>query len=237
MDEYIKKFKEKGKIVIEDITHSVLSQKSHSEFSDYLVGSLRKWFPISSGAIAVAMKSNFELNLKTNSNEELINLKNKAMQNKKNYIKSEDGSKEEFLNQYAQSNKILEEDYKDYSIDSKSYEIIMGIDLNKIKEQRKINAKTIYEKLKNNFNIRFLFENYNEEDCLLFVPILLNNETRNELRKFLISKNIYLPVHWPLEEKINNIFDKEMSLICDQRYSYKEIENYLDLIINYFENK
>lgn len=48
MDVYIKKFKEKGKIVIEDITHSILSSKKYSEYSDYLVGSLRKWFPIAS---------------------------------------------------------------------------------------------------------------------------------------------------------------------------------------------
>lgn len=48
MDIYIKKFKEKGKIIIEDITHSILSSKIYSEFSDYLVGSLRKWFPIAS---------------------------------------------------------------------------------------------------------------------------------------------------------------------------------------------
>lgn len=237
MDEYIKKFKEKGKIVIEDITHSVLSQKSHSEYSDYLVGSLRKWFPISSGAIAACMNSNFELDLRNDSNEELINLKNKAMQNKKNYIKTEDGSKEEFLNQYAESNKILEKDYQDYSIDLKSFEIIMGIDLEKIKSKRKENAKTIYEKLKSNFNIRFLVEEYDEEDCLLFVPILMNNETRNNLRKFLISKNVFLPVHWPLDEKINNIFDRELSLICDQRYEKEQIEEYIDLIINYLENQ
>lgn len=237
MERYIKKFKEKGKIVIEDITHSILSKKSYSEYSDYLVGSLRKWFPISSGAIAVAMNSNFELELKNNSNEELINLKDKAMQNKKAYINSKEGNKEEFLNQYAESNKILSEDYKDYSIDLKSYEIIMKIDLEKIRKQRRENAKVIYNKLKNNMNIRFFVEDYNEDDCLLFTPILLKNETRNELRNYLISKNVFLPVHWPLEERINNIFEKELSLVCDQRYTEKQIEGYIDLIIDYLNER
>lgn len=235
MEKYIKKFKEKGKIVIEDVTHSILSKKRYSQYSDYLVGSLRKWFPISSGALAVAMNSNFDLDLKRNSNEELINLKNKAMENKKNYIKTEEGSKEEFLNQYAESNKILEKDYQDYSIDLKSFEILMGIDLDKIKLKRKENVKIIYEKIKNKFDFRFLAEKYDEEDCLLFVPILINNEMRNNLRKFLISKNVFLPVHWQQEEKINNIFDRELSLVCDQRYRKEEIEEYMDLIINYFE--
>ena len=234
MDKYIKIFKEKGKIVIEDITHSILSQNSYSENSDYLVGSLRKWFPISSGGIAVAMNSKFEFELENKQNEKLINIKTKAMKNKKIYIENKEGKKEQFLNQYTESNKILENDYKDYSIDSNSLKIIMGINLEKIRNQRKENVKTIYEKLKNILEIRFLVDNYDEEDCLLFVPILMESEIRNDLRNYLIAKNIYLPIHWPQEEKINNIFDKELSLVCDQRYKKEQIEEYMDLIINYF---
>lgn len=234
MEEYIKKFKEKGKIVIEDVTHSVLSKKGYSQHSDYLVGSLRKWFPVSSGGFAVAMNSKFELEVENKQNEELIKTKTEAMQNKKQYIENKNSSKEYFLNQYTKSNKILENDYKDYSIDEKSFEIIMGIDLEKIKNQRRENAKLIYEKLKNVLDIRFLIDSYNEDDCLLFVPILIKNETRNDLRDYLISKNIYLPIHWPQEEKINNIFEKELSLVCDQRYNKEQIEEYINLVINYF---
>lgn len=48
MNSYIEKFKSIGKIVIEDITHSIFSIKKFSSYSDYLVGSLRKWLPIAS---------------------------------------------------------------------------------------------------------------------------------------------------------------------------------------------
>lgn len=235
MDEYIQKFKAKGKIIIEDITHSILSEKRYSENSDYLVGSLRKWFPISSGGIAVALNSKFELDLKENSNQELIDIKYKAMQNKKNYIESKDVEKKEFLDQYAESNKILENDYQDYSIDRKSYDIIMGIDLEKIINQRKENVRVIYGKMINNSKLKFLLEIPEENDCLLFVPIILKNNLRNSLRQYLIQNDVYLPIHWPLEEKINNIFEKELSLVCDQRYSSKEIEVYIDLILDYLK--
>lgn len=235
MEEYIKRFKEKGKIIIEDITHSILSEKRYSEYSDYLVGSLRKWFPISTGGIVVNRNSKFALELKENSNEQLINVKNEAMRKKKAYIKNNEGSKEEFLDKYNESAKILNEDYKDYSIDEKSYEIIQGINLDKIKQSRRENAKLIYEKLIKNPNIKFLINKYNENDCLLFVPILLENSKRNELRNYLISEKIYLPVHWPMEEKINNIFDRELSLVCDQRYTKQQIENYINLVINYLQ--
>lgn len=233
MDEYVRKFKQKGKIVIEDITHSVLNKNGFSESSDYLVGSLRKWFPISSGGIAVALNSNFEIEFKKDSNQELIGIKNKAMQNKMLYIKNNEGSKEDYLNQYAESNKILANDYKDYAIDKKSYDIIMKIDLENIRKQRRKNVKIIYEKLKNNSRMKFLIEGYNEEDCILFVPVILENKLRNDLRDYLVQNDVYLPVHWPLEEKLNNIFDKELSLVCDQRYDKTQIEDYINLIIDY----
>ena len=236
MEKYIQKFKEKGKIVIEDITHSVLTEKRYSIYSDYVVGSLRKWFPITSGGIAVSMNSKFDIDLKEDSNETLIEVKSNAMQKKKKYIENNTGAKEEFLTQYAESNEILDNDYKDYPIDSKSFEIIMGIDLEKIKKQRNKNTKLIYNKLKNNYKINFLVEKYREEDCLLFVPILLNNTLRNSLKEFLIQKHVYLPVHWPLDQKINNIFDKELSIICDQRYSEEQISKYIELIVEFLEN-
>ncbi len=237
MDFYIKEFKNRGKIVIEDITHSILSTKKYSNYSDYLVGSLRKWFPTASGGIAVNMKSNFEIELDKKSNEKLIDIKNAAMQNKKEYLntKNED-SKEVFLKQYSESGKILDEDYKNYSIDDESLKIIMGIDIQNIINTRIKNSKTIYEKLKNNKEIKFLIDNYNEKDGLLFVPIILEKEKRNLLRKYLIENKVYLPVHWPLEESINNIFEQELSLVCDQRYNENQISWYIDLILNYLKN-
>lgn len=243
MESYIKNFKEKGKIVIEDITHSILSKKRYSEYSDFLIASLRKWFPISSGAIAVNMKEVFDLELSENTNEALIYLKTSAMENKKNYInKSEksnliDSNKEKniFLKEYSESNKILETDYQNYKIDENSYKILMGIDIEEIIIKRRKNVKLIYEKLSKNIKIKFLVNNFKEDDCLLFVPIILNHKDRDDLRKFLIENKIYLPIHWPLEEKINNIFDKELSLICDQRYNVSEITYYLNLILDFFK--
>lgn len=236
MDSYIEAFKNKGKIIIEDITHSILSTKKCSPNSDYLIGSLRKWFPIASGGIAVNMNSKFEVNLDSKSNSKMIDIKKSAMQNKKDYLKNQDeSSKEVFLNQYKTCGKILDEDYKNYSIDDESLKIIMGIDIEKIITQRIENTKTIYEKLKNNKYIKFLINNFNGQDGLLFVPIILENEKRNDLRKYLIENKVYLPVHWPLEEKINNIFEQELSLVCDQRYTENQIAWYIDLIEDYLQ--
>ena len=237
MDLYIQKFKSMGKIIIEDITHSIFSTKRYSEKSDYLIASLRKWMPILSGGLAINMNSNFNIELNSKTNNEMIKIKTNAMKNKKDYIEGRNTNKEEFLDEYNKSNKVLEKEYKNFSIDEKSLEIINKIDIQNIINTRVENAKIIYDKLRKNSKVRFLVEDYNEKDALLFVPIVLEHNLRNELKKYLIDNKVYLPVHWPLEESLNNIFDKELSLVCDQRYSKEQISNYIDLIICFLGEK
>ena len=234
MEDYIKQFKKKGKIVIEDITHSIFSNKKYSEYSDYLFASLRKWFPIASGGIAVNMNSKFLLNLE-NTNKDMISIKTEAMKNKENYMSNSEGKKEVFLKQYSESEKILDSDYKNYSIDEDSLKIIMGINIEEIINRRKENIKIIYEKLKNNKYIKFMEEKYDEKDCLLFVPIILDTKLRDKLRKYLIENKVYLPIHWILNKKLNNIFDHELSLVCDQRYTNEQINIYIDKMINFLK--
>ena len=235
MDKCIKHFKQKGKIIIEDITHSILSEKKYSENSDYLIGSLRKWFPIASGGIVVNLNSKFSLDLNKNPNKEMIDIKSKAMENKKDYINQKIDNKSEFLNQYSESGKILEKDYKNYSIDEASLKILMGIDIGEIIKTRIENAKVIYEKLKNKSEIKFLINEFNEKDGLLFVPIMLKKEIRNDLRKYLIDNQVYLPIHWPSEVNKNNVVEQELSLICDQRYTKVQIETYINKILEFLK--
>ena len=107
----------------------------------------------------------------------------------------------------------------------------MKMNLQSIIKQRKENVKVIYEKLQKKEDIQFLINDFNENDVLLFVHIMLEKDKRNSLRKYLIENEIYLPIHWPLENKLNNIIDNELSLICDQRYSKNEIAEYIDKML------
>ena len=68
----------------------------------------------------------------------------------------------------------------------------------------------------------------------MFVPIIVEN--RDKLRKYLIDKKIYCPVHWPLSNyhkiKVNDqeIYQNELSLICDQRYNLDDMKYIVDVI-------
>lgn len=88
MDYYISEFADKNIIVIEDITHSLLSETTHSKKSDYLVASLRKWFAIPSGGLVVKVKSKFKNKNLVDPSQKVIYSKLEAMNEKYNYIKN-----------------------------------------------------------------------------------------------------------------------------------------------------
>ncbi len=235
MDQYIKKFKDYGMVVIEDITHSVFSTIRYSKHADYLIGSLRKWMPILSGGIAISMNSAFDIRIDNCTNDKMIEIRDNAMSHKKEYMHSnEEELKEVFLNEYKKSSVELEDNYKNFSMDEKSFQIIQKIDIPQIKNKRIENAKVIYEKLKG--KVDFLIEDYSKEDVLLAVPIMLDSDKRDALRNYLKDKKVYLPVHWPLPDKRNNIFDRELSLVCDQRYTKDQVAEYIDYIIEFLSN-
>lgn len=239
MDYYIEKFA-KNCIVIEDITHSLLSQKVYNDNSDYIIASLRKWFPIITGGIAIKKDGTFNIDNKNfEINEIVYKNKKEAMRNKYKYIMNDENvQKQEFLDQYARSNKELSNNYKDYNMDHESKEILNKLDLDLIRKLRKENAMTIIKYLETNNNIKLMCK-IKEGDCPLFIPIIVKKGYRDSLKKYLIDNNIYCPVHWNKPQNVQNsdIYETELSLICDQRYSEKEIKKYIKILNCFFKEK
>jgi hypothetical protein len=65
----------------------------------------------------------------------------------------------------------------------------------------------------------------NDDHVPLFIPIAMDN--RDAVRKAMFQKDIFCPVHWPLEgldlQRGKIMAEKELSLIIDQRYGRKEM--------------
>lgn len=238
MDYFIEKFKNKNVCVIEDMTHSLLSERKYNKNSDFIVASLRKWFPIMSGGVLINNTSKHLDTSKLQDNKKYIKLKEHAMIEKKKYITNEkQDNKEEFLKEFSKTEEILNEDYKNYSMDKKSYSILNSIDINEVIKKRRNNAKVIYEYLKNQNKIEYLKNINLKEDTPLFVPIFLNNQKRNELKIKLIENNIYFANHWEIPKQLKekcqkDIYNLELSLICDQRYTTTDIAYYINIIDN-----
>ena len=68
----------------------------------------------------------------------------------------------------------------------------------------------------------------------LFIPISLEN--RDVVRKAMFQKEIFCPVHWPLEglnlRRGKIMAEKELSLIIDQRYGRKEMDEIFAVLKN-----
>lgn len=208
-------------IIIEDITHSFLSNSSYHPRSDYLVASLRKWGPINCGGYCSVVMEGID------PPDEFIKLKTTAMELKAEYLEDlDEKKKQKFLQMFGRSNRWLSEHYSGLLMDSYSREYLEHVDIEKQRRLRRRNATILYEGLKDRVQFMFPIE---EMDCPLFVPILLPN--RDEVRMFLNEHEIYCPIHWPKPDRcISNIYDMELSLICDQRYVSEDMERIVSTI-------
>lgn len=233
MDDYINKIKSHGIIVIEDITHRLFQKNNYCKSADYLVASLRKWVPIYCGGIAISMNNKFKISCNNYFVDKMfLDKRRKAMHLKKMYMNNLITDKSEYLRLYQESNELLLE-YSNKMMDEESLAILRQINFNEMIETRRKNVMLIEKMVKNNPKIKLLF-NLTEDDCPLFVPVLINN--REVIRQELIKNEIYCPVHWPNFNKFNNsIYLLELSLVCDQRYKVEDIEKYMTTFIEFVE--
>ena len=210
-------------IVIEDITHSLLSVKQVHERSDYLVASIRKWEPILCGGYA-SVNTDFP-----KPPEEFLKKKHYAMELKKDYLETLNRDlKETYLGLFQESNEWLANHYSGLSIDDYSLNYIKHIDVEKQRYIRRRNASVLYDGLGE--SVQFMFPE-DAMDCPLFVPIILH-DNRDFVRQHLIDNDIYCPVHWPHPNANckSNLYDIELSLICDQRYNETDMERIVSVV-------
>lgn len=99
-----------------------------------------------------------------------------------------------------------------------------------VKVRRLNNAYYLVEKL-NEYGISPILP-LSDNHVPLFVPIVLKN--RDTVRKAMFKQDIFCPVHWPLDGmnvKRGELMSKtELSLIIDQRYGRKEMDEIISLI-------
>ena len=236
-DYIIKRFYEKGCFIIEDITHSLLSEVKKLNNIDYSIASLRKWFPIPTGGYVI--KHNGKLNDKPYINsDKIVTNKIEAMLNKHAYLNGDKISKERFLEKFSEFENTLKEIDSRYKIDNVSYNKIQSLEIDRIRSKRRKNGQIIYEGLKRLEKITVLISKPDfNKGCPLFIPIMISSNKRDKLRQYLINNKVYCPVHWPTKctEK-NKIPEKQLSIICDQRYSERDMKYILALIHEWYKS-
>lgn len=222
-------------VIIRDITHSIFST-TYTD-ADYYFGSLRKWCGVWTGGY-VWTKSGQQLRIDMNADDHgYIKLRKRAMLLKSEYINGH-GMDKTYLGVFNEAEEVLE-NIGIVPAANQDVSAALKLDVEHIKEQRRRNAKI----LRNAFPNWLIFRKMKDEDCPMFVPVLVPNCKRNELRRHLINNDIYCPAHWPvseyhkLDDKAENIYTNELSLVCDQRYTEEDMNRMVDVIREFWRER
>ena len=228
--EVIQKMHENGAIVIEDVTHSLLSGKPFSEYSDYLVASLRKWFAVPTGGWA-GKRQGLIADKPTMDSNHAVEEKVAAMYEKYDYLTGKIESKEKFLLANAKFDNDLIHVDRMLRMDDTSLGILKKTDVNNTVKSRRENVKVLLNGLKDMTDVLTVPEVNLDIDTPLFLPIFMKTENRDKLRRYLIEKGIYCPIHWPEVMGASvGIRANELSLICDQRYSEGDMQAIIEAV-------
>ena len=225
--------------IIRDMTHSLFSR----DYVDahYYFGSLRKWCGVWTGGYAWTRDG--ERLCEGNNEESYISLRSEAMSLKNSYINGipDENGKPVNDKHYLDIFKEAEEKLENIGIGvaaKRDVDMVSFLDVELIKSRRRENAGI----LMNAFPEMIVFPELKNEDCPLFVPILVPDGKRDALRKYLISKDIYCPVHWPMskyhivDERTSVLYRDGLSLVCDQRYSQEDMERTVKAVREFMEN-
>lgn len=214
----------KGKIIVQDVTHSLFQDKPVFDDAKYVVASLRKWSGFVTGGFAIKRNGQINSIIKDPMQTLFYNERVEAQREKNLYIQGVNLSKESFLDRFASAENSLDKHFEFYSMDEHSKALLSKWDVNRIKESRRRNANYLYE----NISLQKKY-NYSFGSTPLFVPVVLSSsKERNGLQKYLIENGVFCPVHWQDNEN-------DISLICDQRYSIDDMKYEVELINNYLK--
>ncbi|MBQ6857350.1 MAG: hypothetical protein IJO13_09645 [Lachnospiraceae bacterium] len=215
-------------ICIRDLTHSVFSA-SYTD-TPYQFGSLRKWAGFYTGGFAFGNAAACG-----DTQDTYVKLRQSAMEMKSDYIRGISDSKA-YLSVFGEAETMLEETAP-ASACERDILCAAHLDIQNMKQKRRENAAVLLEA----FQEIAIFPNMLEEDCPLFVPILVPDGKRDALRRFLIRHEIYCPVHWPVtpmhkpDARTEILYRDELSLVCDQRYTLNDMDRLIETVKKFWK--
>lgn len=210
-------------VIILDDVQNYYSQYSESNFWDYRFNSYRKWFAVPDGAEAFC-KSGFLDFPKTKNSFAQYKFSGNVLKNFSNWV--EDTL---CLDLIKKGEEILDKDYN-CECSKISKQLFPKISFEEIKVKRQENATYLHFELEK-LGIKHI---YNSDRVPFFIPVFLEN--RDEVRKEMFKNNVFTPVHWPYEsdilngQKKNKLYETELSLICDQRYSMDDMKRQVKVL-------
>lgn len=230
---YDEKLNIKNKII--DITQSLYSNLDLKNY-DYCIASLRKWGNCIDGGLAKNLINTFNIDIKYQPYEKIIQLERLFAQQKYMYLNENIGEKEDFLKNYSRFSKYLQESKTYTTMSNLSKKIYETLDTEYIRNRRIDNYNYLLEKIRKYNFINIIFNKKVIDDVPLYFPIYVENN-RDEFQKFMINKKIFLPIIWPkasildgynINQESEYVYENIICIPIDQRYNKED----MNMIIN-----
>lgn len=228
-----------GIIVVEDITHSWLSDFNTAE-ADYSVVSLRKWLQLPDGGALLSNKHEIADNCQNDESSQIVAEFVKASEGKERYFQTlAPADKQEFRQHYVNAKDLLQQDDAPYGLSKISRSVLAKTDFDSIVRKRRENAAYLRQHLYSQ-GIEPCITAENQKVTPLYFPVYVK-EDRARLQKELAAHDIYCPVHWPLPSQVSQtlshdgafIYSHVLSLICDQRYDIDDMAAIVQIVNNF----
>lgn len=214
-------------VVIRDVTHSLFSVSYQD--ADYSFGSLRKWCGIWTGGFCWTQDGH-QISTGESDDSGYTALRETAMTQKAAYIFGQRADKD-YLKVFDAAEELLEHAGISPAAE-RDVQLARRLNAEEIKNRRRANANV----LRRAFPDWLVFPTMQKSDCPMFVPVLVPDGSRDALRRHLIAQDIYCPVHWPvsayhiLDGTMTDIYQNELSLVCDQRYTEQDMTRMIETI-------
>ena len=231
-----KRWMDAGTIVIEDITLSLLSENPKGVgFGNYILGSIRKWFPIPDGGFLSAYNSELPKEPEKNSVSKYTDYYMVVQTLKREYITGgckDKALKDVYMSYYGLSIKELFSDYRIYPMSEWSYNYLQNVSVEEVLAKRIENYDCLYDRLKGIKGIQL--KKPRKEGYLPF-GMVLDVSDRDDLLNYLIQNDIYCNVHWRLGSSAKNpdleyLSGRSITVPCDQRYTKEDMEHIAKVI-------
>ncbi|MDE6662655.1 MAG: UDP-2,4-diacetamido-2,4,6-trideoxy-beta-L-altropyranose hydrolase [Lachnospiraceae bacterium] len=236
---WLMELKNQGICIMEDVTQSYYLESVGVE-ADYVIGSLRKWYPVPDGGFVASDEKLLGEAIKEDDEHAKIRLG--VLMDKWNYLYGNQAVEEKSVNKaaYLKRNRELEGLLDEYSgirkISDETAYILERVSEDEAKKQRNENYRYLYDRLCKELKNGAGFEpiiSVSEDDkgCqngtddewgqngLVTAPLYfaIYADDRDGLQRFLTGRGIYAPVLWPIGK------ENEDCLTEDERYIFEHM--------------